>query len=92
MTSTCEGVLEYDRHTHLSDRWFQSVHTRNGSDADLRRHEGRAHDHYLVGTTVPERLRGGARWRIRTGARHKSFEQRRGLSSSGCWRQPFELA
>ena len=25
MTSTCEGVLEYDRHTHLSDRWFQSV-------------------------------------------------------------------
>ena len=25
VTSTCEGVLEYDRHTHLSDRWFQSV-------------------------------------------------------------------
>jgi hypothetical protein len=22
---TSEGVLEYDRHTHLSDRWFQSV-------------------------------------------------------------------
>ena len=25
MTSTCEGVLEYDRHTHLSDRLFQSA-------------------------------------------------------------------
>ena len=33
MASTCEGVLEYDRHTHLSDRWFQSV-TRKWHDAD----------------------------------------------------------
>ena len=51
-------------------------YTKN-SDAESRQNEGCAHDHYLVGTTVPERLRGGARWRIRTGARRKSSEQRR---------------
>ena len=64
-------------------------HAKTPSSEQLQ-HEGRAHDHYLVGTTAPERLRGGVRWRIRTGARLKSSEQRRGLSSSGCGRQPFE--
>ena len=72
----------------FSDRWFQSAHGKQRRR--LAPNEGRAHDHYLVGTTVPERLRGGVRWRIRTGARHKSSEQRRCLGSSGCGRQPFE--
>jgi len=48
-------------------------YTKTVSFTQLQR-EGRAHDHYLVGTTVPERLRGGVRWRIRTGPRLKRSE------------------
>ena len=51
-------------------------YTKN-SDAKLRQNDGCAHDHYLVGNTIPDRLRGGTRWEIRTGPRRKSSKQRR---------------
>ena len=52
---------------------FNQLHENVASDA-IGSNEGRAHDHHLVGTTVPERLRGGVRWRIRTGPRLKRSE------------------
>ena len=51
---------------------------------------GRAHSSPYLGSGFLERFRGVARWRIRTGPRRKSSEQRRRLSSSGCRRQLFE--
>ena len=60
--------------------------TKAASDSNVH-NVGRAHSSPYLGSGVLERFRGVARFRIRTGPRRKSSEQRRRLSSSGCRRQ-----